>query len=114
MLKLIDNLTLTLSAGIVPTDTAISVSSIDAAKLNVLPIGGFTYLTFNTGSRMESVKYTHTLAIVVVPGTMSILVARAQLGTTAKSWPIKSCLKTEMTVAITEALICQKITEGCL
>ena len=114
MLKLIDNLTLVLSAGITPTDTAVTVSSIDAAKLNALTVGRFTYLTFNTGSRMETVKYTHTLPLVIVPGTMALLVARAQLGTTAKSWPVKSCLKTEMTVAVTEALICQKITEGCL
>jgi hypothetical protein len=113
MLKLIDNLLLLLSTGITPTDTAVSISSIDAAKVNALPIGGFTYLTFNDGTRMETVKYTHNAVIVVTPGTMSIMVDRGQLGTTAKSWPIKSCLKTQLTVAVTEALICQKITGGC-
>ena len=114
MLKLIDNLTLVLSAGATPMDNTIKVSSVDAAKLNALAVGSHTYLTFADGSRMETVKYTHTAPLAIVPGTMSIPVERGQLGTTAKSWPIKSCLKAVLTVAVVEAMICQKITEGCL
>jgi hypothetical protein len=114
MLRILDGVVLILSAGIIPADNALPISSVDAAKLNTLAVGDTVYLTLRDGTRIEQTMYTHVTPLAITAGTISIPVLRAQVGTTARSWPIKSCVKTEITEGVLNKMICQKISGGCL
>jgi hypothetical protein len=90
-----------------PADDFISISSTDAAKLNVMAVGDHTYLEINDARGVELVRYDHTAPIIVSPGTMIITVSRAQGGTARRAWPIHGCLKTSLDHVVLAEFICQ-------
>jgi hypothetical protein len=114
LIRILDNLVLTLLAAVQPADDFIKVSSVDAAKLNaLLAVGDIAYFTAKTTTGIETVRYTHSAIIPIVPGTTTLTVDRAMLGTVRRVWPMKTCISTALTEGVLNLLICQKINGGC-
>ncbi len=111
MLRILDGLSISLSAALAPADNQVLVSSSDALKLNTLGIGDHIYLGLYDGRGMELVKYTHVAALTTPPGTVYIPVDRAQGGTVRRAWAIKSCLRTALAEVVLREFICQTAQE---
>lgn len=111
MLRIFEDLSITVRAAVAPGDDQILISSSDALKLNQMAVGDHIYLTFNDARAYEVVRYNHTGAVSTPPGTVHITVDRAQHGTTRRAWPIKSCIHTSRSELAQREFICQTIQE---
>jgi hypothetical protein len=113
MLRVMDNVVFQLQAGIQPSSTEFSFNATDVIKLNTLDIGDEVFFTLKDKYRLEQCKYIHSAVIPVIVGNTSLPVVRAQLGSTAKSWAVKSLITTAITGGVVDALIDQKLNGEC-
>ena len=96
-LTYVDNLSLKLLRGVRASDVSITVSSMDAVKLNVLPIGDHIYLNLVQGGISEVVKYTHNALQTAVGGQAVLPVTRDVNSTGAKNFAVPVCARAEWT-----------------
>lgn len=111
-IRILDNVSISVGAGLSPSAITFPISVSDAAILNnMLAVGDIVYLVATDSMRQEVMMYTHNAVLMGTPP--QITVARGKLGTTAKTWGVNTCLRTTLTEGVISALICQKIAQGC-
>jgi hypothetical protein len=112
-IRLLSNASSPITQGISPSATTVTPKNhAFVTQLNtVLDIGDVLYLVLADATRTETVAYTHTALISETSPTITIV--RGQLGTTAKTWGVGTCMTSTLTEGILNALICQKIRQGC-
>jgi len=95
----------TLRAPVAPTDTQLQLAAGTGAALNIISPGNYTYLTVSDSATVEIVKYTSAGNV----NNDTIAVARAQDGTTAKSFPVGACVAGQWNVAEVNEYIQQQV-----
>lgn len=107
MVQLVRNFVKTsLAAPITAADTSLQLPAGAGAFFDI-PAGDWCYLTINTNTQAEVVKYTSTGSVV---GDV-IIVERAQDGTVAQDFPAAACITEGWNVAQIQGLIDQSIAD---
>jgi hypothetical protein len=95
----LNNVVTRLRQGLLTTDTILRVKQGDGAKF-ALPIGDYGYITLRDRLNYEVVKYQIAGVVPVLPlpnppvsPTDDIVIIRAQDGTTAKQFPVGTCVE---------------------
>jgi hypothetical protein len=109
VLNFIDNLSIKLTKGVRSSDATLTVSPIDAVKLNAMPVGSHIYLTLEQGSLSEVVKYTHLANHTASSGAVVLAVQRDVNGTGAKNFAVPICARAVWSKLQLKEFICQTI-----
>lgn len=89
----------TLNNKFLATDTVLPLTATDAAWLvSLIPDGDYTFLTLREPTGVEIVKVDNMCATLVV--------TRAQDGTTARTFPKSSCVSCEITPTVVKDIVC--------
>lgn len=107
MLRILDGLTLVLSAHMNPADNVMTVSpnSVGIPMLNSMPIGDEVYIRLQDARAYEVVRYTHS-APITIGANVVIAVDRAVMGTSRKLWGLGTCGTQSFDDGVLRAFIC--------
>lgn len=109
MLRLMPNV-MTIAAPLVVGGNTIVLTGEDAGRVNAcLSPGDHVYLSLLDQRGIETMRYTHNVALAPVNGRVVINVDRAQHDTVRRTWPHGARLHVALTEGVLREFICQSI-----